>query len=153
MTQPADDRSTAAACLVREFSVDVEDRRVPAIFWAPAGAGSGAGIGRPCPLVLVGHGGTGHKTSQLVLDAMQALVPAHGIAVAAIDGPVHGARRKVFSEGPAVREEFRALWATGKSVDPMIADWKAVIDRLCTFPEVNPEAIGWYGVSMGYRWK
>jgi dienelactone hydrolase len=123
--------------------IDVADRRVPAVVWTPAQCS-----GRR-PLVLVGHGGSGHKTSQLVLDAMLPLVRQHGFVVAAIDGPVHGERRASFDAGEQVRREFRSLWAEGGSVEPMIADWCATLNRLCSMPEVDPAAIGWYGVSMG----
>jgi dienelactone hydrolase len=125
------------------FRVRVAGRSVPAVGWMPEGCSG------PRPLVLVGHGGSGHKTSQLVLDAAMPLVEDHGFVVAAIDGPVHGERRASFDAGPAVRDEFRALWAAGESVDPMIADWRATLDHLCALPQVDPAAIGWYGISMG----
>jgi dienelactone hydrolase len=127
----------------REFSVHVDGRTVPVIVWTPTNA-----RGRR-PLVLVGHGGSGHKTSQLVLDIMRPLVTQHGLVVAAIDGPVHGARRKVFDAGATVRQEFRDLWARGGSIAPMVADWRATIDALGELPEVDADAIGWYGISMG----
>lgn len=127
----------------RRLWIDIEGRRVPAVVWTPAHARG------PRPLVLVGHGGSGHKSSQLVLDAAMPLVCQHGFVVAAIDGPVHGERRAVADAGPAVRDEFRALWAAGGSVEPMVADWRATLDRLCALPEVDPGAIGWYGISMG----
>jgi dienelactone hydrolase len=123
--------------------IDVDDRRVPAVVWTPAQQTG------PRPLVLVGHGGSGHKTSQLVLDAVAPLVRQHGFVVAAIDGPVHGDRRASFDAGEKVREEFRSVWAQGGSVDPMVADWRATLDRLCQMPQVDAGAIGWYGISMG----
>lgn len=127
----------------QRFRVQVGRRSVPAVAWTPAGC-----AGRR-PLVLVGHGGSGHKTSQLVLDAALPLVREHGIVVAAIDGPVHGERRANFDAGSAVRDEFRALWAAGRSVEPMIEDWRATLDQLCDLPQVDSAAIGWYGISMG----
>ncbi|MEY3873008.1 MAG: hypothetical protein RLZZ296_2003 [Pseudomonadota bacterium] len=42
------------------------------------------------------NGGISHKTSQLVIDVAEPLLRHHGFVVAAIDGPVHGARRAVF---------------------------------------------------------
>jgi dienelactone hydrolase len=126
-----------------DFTLEIEGRKVPGIVWSPA-----AITGRR-PLVLVGHGGSGHKASNLVLNIMRPLVQRHGFVVAAIDGPVHGARRKVFDDGVAVRKEFRELWAKGGSIDPMIADWRATIDALCRRPDVDQQAIGWYGISMG----
>ncbi len=127
----------------REFTLTVAGRKVPVAFWTPAEGG-----GRK-PLVLVGHGGSGHKKSSLVQDIALPLVRKHGYAVAAIDGPVHGARRAAFAEGLPVRDEFLALWTAGGSVDPMIADWRAALDALCGLPEVDASAIGWKGISMG----
>jgi dienelactone hydrolase len=127
----------------RRLQVDVAGRRVPAIAWTPAHRTG------PRPLVLIGHGGSGHKTSQLVLDAAVPLVRDHGFVVAAIDGPVHGDRRAVFDAGEKVRGEFRELWAKGGSVEPMVEDWRATLDQLVALPQVDAGAIGWYGISMG----
>jgi cephalosporin-C deacetylase-like acetyl esterase len=126
----------------RDFFASVNSRQVPASIWLPKDTNT------PRPVVLVGHGGSGHKRSQLVLDMVQALIP-HQIGVVAIDGPVHGSRRSVFVDGPVVRQEFRDLWATGLSVDPMIEDWQSCIDYICQLPQINPQQIGWYGISMG----
>jgi cephalosporin-C deacetylase-like acetyl esterase len=125
-----------------DFFTQVGDRQVPASIWWPKASNT------PSPVILVGHGGSGHKRSQLVLDLVQALIP-HQMAVVAIDGPVHGARRATFSDGPVVRQEFRDLWATGQSVDPMIADWQSCIDHICQMPHINAQQIAWYGISMG----
>jgi dienelactone hydrolase len=133
----------ANGVVARDFTLEVEGRKVPGIVWSPTP------LAGKRPLVLVGHGGSGHKESNLVLNIMRPLVQRRGFIVAAIDGPVHGARRKVFDDGVAVRAEFRALWATGHSIDPMIADWRATIDELCRLPEVDGQAIGWLGISMG----
>jgi pimeloyl-ACP methyl ester carboxylesterase len=127
----------------REFTATVEGRKVPVALWTPQDPKG------KCPLLLAGHGGSGHKTSQLILDFALPLAKSRNCAVAAIDGPVHGARRAVFADGLPVRDEFLALWRAGGSVDPMVADWRATIDALCTLPEVDADAIGWYGVSMG----
>jgi len=99
---------TANGVTCREFTVTVEGRKVPVALWTPE---------KPAgkkPLVLVGHGGSGHKKSQLVLD-MLPLVTQHGYSVAAIDGPVHGARRA--SPPPcwacgACRTRTAGAWAT-----------------------------------------
>ncbi|MDO9279502.1 MAG: dienelactone hydrolase family protein [Polaromonas sp.] len=134
---------TGTPIRVREFTLQVAGQPVPTRVWS---SNMGAS---PAPLVLVGHGGSGHKASQLVIDIAEPLVKNHGFVVAAIDGPVHGARRAIFDDGVAVRQEFRDLWATGKSIDGMVNDWQAVIDFLGRLPEVNAEAVGWYGISMG----
>jgi dienelactone hydrolase len=128
---------------LHELAIEVDGRQVPVAIWKPFDAPGQR------PLVLVGHGGSGHKTSQLVLDIAGRLVAEHGFIVAAIDGPVHGSRRALFEHGPKVLDEFRELWARGDSVDAMVDDWRATLDALCAMPEVDPSAIGWYGISMG----
>ncbi len=125
------------------FTLAVQGRKVPAVLWTPLGATG------PRPLVLVGHGGSGHKLSDLVLDVAQPLLEQHRIAVAAIDGPVHGERRAVFDSGIGVRQDFRDLWSSGESVDPMIADWRAVLDHILEHPGIDAKSIAWYGISMG----
>lgn len=140
----ADLNQTAPA--EREFRLSVEGRTVPVALWSPPIVPGAPDLRRP--LVLVGHGGTGHKRSALVLDAVERFLP-HGVHVAAIDGPVHGSRRAVFDEGELVRAEFRDHWARGGSIDPMIADWRAAIDELCGLPAIDSNAVGWYGISMG----
>jgi dienelactone hydrolase len=120
----------------------VRDRQVPLAWWMPAHTAV------PCPLVLVGHGGSGHKTSALVQDIVRRMLPA-GVAVAAIDGPVHGERRQVFADGPLVRDEFRELWSRGGAVDAMVEDWGAALSHLCQFTAIDQERIAWYGISMG----
>ena len=142
---------TAEGVRCREFTLAVAGRRVPGALWSvdPGRSGGAEPGARGRPLVLVGHGGSGHKKSQLVLDIALPLVRKHGFVVAAIDGPVHGARRAAFADGLPVRDEFLALWRAGGSVEPMVADWRAVIDALAVQPEVDAGAIGWNGVSMG----
>ncbi len=142
-TELIDVPDAAPGLRIREFRLQVEGRTVPVRLWTPPGATG------PMPLVLVGHGGSGHKDSQLVRDIAWPLVRTHGFAVAAIDGPVHGARRAAFSDGPDVRQEFRDLWATGTSIPGMVADWRAAMDVLCALPEIDASAVGWYGISMG----
>lgn len=126
----------------RTFTCAVDGRNVPVAVWLPMSR-------QPAPLVLVGHGGSGHKRSDLVLDVVEPLTRRHGIAVAAIDGPVHGDRRSAPASPAAVRDEFRALWEAGGSVEPMVADWRGVLDALCAFREIEASAVGYYGLSMG----
>ena len=124
-------------------------REVPVALWWPAGE-TGASRG----LVLVGHGGSQHKRAPAVIDVAETYARHHGFAVAAIDGPVHGARRTDWGAptkpaGATVISDFRALWRSDPQIEEMIEDWRAaltVIERTlgCT---ANP--IGWHGLSMG----
>jgi dienelactone hydrolase len=132
--------------LERRFDVRRDGRLVPGILWTPAAGG------RPSPLVLLGHGGSGSKREGYVVKMGRHLAAAHGVAAAAIDGPVHGDRRPD-PDAPQdlVVVQFAQLWANdGEAMtDAMVADWQAVLDRLLTLDGVRPDACGWWGLSMG----
>jgi dienelactone hydrolase len=131
--------------LKRRFEVQAAGRRVPGVVWTRAEGTSGKR-----PLVLVGHGGSQHKEADAVLDVVGPLVGEHDYAVAAIDGPVHGERRADGgSDGSRVIQDFRALWNEKPGIEDMVADWRATLDALVTLPEVDADAVGWYGISMG----
>jgi dienelactone hydrolase len=129
--------------VTREFFVKCEQRVVPAVLWTPEGPAV------PRPVVLMGHGGSQHKTAPGMIDLAGRFVRNHGFAAAAIDGPIQGARRKDGLSGLEVQTEFRAMWEKDHRIDAMVADWRATIDALTGVPDVNPNAIGWYGISMG----
>jgi len=126
-----------------EWMIRTSSKTIPAVMWVPFGGD------RPYPLAMVCHGGSGHKTSDLVLDVVNALVEPFKIAVLAIDGPLHGARRTDFKEGLAVRDEFKDLWSRGGDIDAMVEDWRAALDDVCSRPEINSARVAWYGISMG----
>ena len=131
----------------QEFELQVEGRAVPGVLFLPDQA-----RGR-VPLVLAQHGGSSHKLGQEILDWAGVFVEKHGMALASIDGPVHGDRRAGGAAG-ATREDTRAdffkLWeSSGSGIDAMNADWRAMIDRLCADERIDAGRIGWVGVSMG----
>lgn len=117
---------------------------VPLALWSPADAA-------PSGLVLVGHGGSGHKKEDYIVALARRLVRASGVAVAAIDGPVHGERRVGGAVEPTiVLMEFAQAWAADPSLtDRMVQDWKATLDALQTDPELASVPVGYWGVSMG----
>lgn len=119
--------------IVRRGGPPGGDVRVPGVLWTPAAAGG------PVPLVLLGHGGAGHKRDDSRLDYAHQYVAA-GFAAAAIDGPFHGDRAPA---GTGDRAYDEAL------VDSMVADWRATLDALTALDEVDGERVGYGGVSMG----
>jgi dienelactone hydrolase len=129
---------------LRRFTLERAGRRIPGVAWSrPGDAG-------PRPLVLVGHGGSQNKESSAVTDVAYPLVRERGWVVAAIDGPVHGERRADGErEGAKVIGDFRARWNERPSIDEMVDDWRAAIDFLTQQPEVDAQAVGWFGISMG----
>ncbi len=115
----------------RVFTAAPGVRDVPAVLWTPAASDG------PLPLVLIGHGGAGHKLDDSRLDLARRYVEA-GIGAAAIDGPWHGERAGARPEG----------WGDAEA-DAMLLDWLAALDELVALPEVDAGRIGYGGVSMG----
>jgi dienelactone hydrolase len=133
---------------VRERRLDIirDGQRIPALLWTPAHNAE------PTSLVLLGHGGSGSKREDYVVAMARRLVGAHGLAAAAIDGPVHGDRRSGPSGPPSlILAEFAQLWANegDTMTDSMVADWRSVLEALQSLPEVGVGPVGWWGVSMG----
>ncbi|MSQ30556.1 MAG: alpha/beta hydrolase [Dehalococcoidia bacterium] len=128
----------------RRFDADHGAGSVTGVLWTRAGA-----TGRT-PLVLVGHGGGSNKLGPNVIEARDAYA-AHGVAVAAIDGPLHGDRGPVTD---STQPEYAAMWkrpsfGDGAIVDGMVADWRASLDGLLATGEFLDGAVGYHGLSMG----
>lgn len=122
---------------VRQRSFTVEHGRgpVPGVLW------TADRVGEPAPLVLIGHGGAGHKSDESRVGLGKAYVLDHGCAATAIDGPWHGDRSL-----PAGTEHPRT---TRETVDGMVADWRSTLDALCALAEIDDSRVGYGGVSMG----
>jgi dienelactone hydrolase len=134
----------------RRFDLDRGGRIVPGLLWTPVGAAG------PRPLVLLGHGGSGHKRQDYVLSLARRLVRHHGFAAASIDGPVHGDRRAYIRPASAssgvnaVFLDFAGMWSNDEAMtDEMVADYRAALDLLQLVEEVGEAPVGWWGVSMG----
>jgi dienelactone hydrolase len=100
------------------------------------------------PLVLLGHGGSGHKREQYIASLGRRLVRHLGFAAAAIDGPDHGDRR---ADGGLDRDRVWAERQERRSgpdrTDAMVADWKASLDWLQE--QLPVSGVGYWGLSMG----
>ncbi len=101
------------------------------------------------PLLLMGHGGSQHKTAPAMQQLAEQFVKEHGFVVAAIDGPIHGERRETVSMGLERQREFLQMWEQDNRIPSMRRDWQSVLDALADRRDVDREAIGWYGISMG----
>jgi dienelactone hydrolase len=132
-----------------DFRLDVDDRAVPGVLWTPD-----ASVG-PWPTVLYGHGGTGHKHDAHTRTGVARLL-SRGVAVAVIDGPMHG-ERAPRDAGRDPHEFFVAYRAfiADRGADAvaasMVADWRATIDHLVERGHIDPRRLGYWGVSMGSR--
>jgi dienelactone hydrolase len=138
-----DDRSSGQ---LRERRFDVERRAgpIPGLLWTPVQPGL------KTPLVLLGHGASGHKGTDYVTDLAKAFV-GRGLAAAAIDGPVHGDRRLDGGRNnQLVFLEFCQAWSSNPAMtDDMVDDWTAVLNSLLALDEFQTSRVGWWGVSMG----
>jgi dienelactone hydrolase len=132
--------------------VEREGRRVPAVLWEPDPSGPGDERGQESvPLVCVGHGGSGHKRQDFVVDLAHSFVRRHGCRVLAVDGPVHGERRATGDAPPQmVLLQFAQRWQQDPAMtDEMVADWRAAIDAVQALDDVGPGPVGWWGLSLG----
>jgi dienelactone hydrolase len=145
------DETSADGMTMRLFTLG----DVPGAVWAPADATG------PRPLVLLGHGGGGHKTDASVTGRARRLVLGRGWAVAAIDA--HGfAGRPVPAEYEPLNTEIEELRAAGKPIGEAVArraavaakyvvpEWRAAIDALAGLDWIGADGpVGYWGVSLG----
>jgi alpha-beta hydrolase superfamily lysophospholipase len=126
----------------RGFTLDVDGRTVPGVYWTPA-------EGESNRLVLLGHGGTTHKKVEYI-EQIAMLLVGKGISAMAIDGPGHG-ERAVTQMAPedmaADPEAFPRMWHEGGGTNGVIADWAAALDFIEAEEGARPT--GWWGLSMG----
>jgi dienelactone hydrolase len=129
----------------RRFDIVRAGRTIPSMLWTPAeGRGS-------LPLVLVGHGAAQTKSEPYVVALARTLVRHHAIAAVAIDGPVHGDRRRSgHGDGALVMLEFGQRWADDPTLtEDMVEDWRAVLGAVQALDEVGSGPVGYWGLSMG----
>src|SRR5262247_3729558 len=124
----------------RGFTVERKGQIIPGVVWHPA-TSSG-----PRPLVLMGHGGSGHKRNERMVMLGRLFAGDYGWYAAAIDGPVHGERGPVTD---ATDLAYRQMWQRPEIVQDMIDDWKAILDALSALEQVDNTRVGYWGVSMG----
>jgi hypothetical protein len=128
---------------------------IPGVVWAPTEAAG------PRPLVLLGHGGGGHKTAPPMIGRARRYVTGNGFAVAAIDAPGWGGR-PVPVEYEPFNAEIEELTAAGKplgeafarrgvvAAELAIPEWKAAIDALTGLDWIGAGGpVGYWGVSLG----
>ncbi len=124
----------------RRFEVMRGSEAIPGILWTPAA------VDRAVPLVLMGHGGSGHKRTDRMLELGVRFARDRGFAAAAIDGPGHGDRGGLTATtDPA----YRAIWQRPNNVPDMVADWQATLDALGELDGIDRARVGYWGMSMG----
>lgn len=134
------DTTTSTGTVERQFEVERKGQVIPGIYWHPSE------LSGPQPLVLMGHGGSGHKRNERMVMLGQMFASDYGWCAAAIDGPVHGDRGPVTdANDPA----YRDMWQRQGTMQSMIEDWQATLDALSELREIDGTRVGYWGVSMG----
>ncbi|WP_276144271.1 alpha/beta hydrolase [Rhodococcus sp. T2V] len=114
---------------------------IRASLWTPSDAA-------PAGLVLIGHGGYGHRADERTRELACGFAHRHRMASLSIDGPVHGDRRLDGGRDPdAVKPDWQKWWHSDPRIDDMVENWRAALAHARgLLPEVP---IGYFGLSMG----
>lgn len=104
--------------------------------------------GLPPPVVLLGHGGSGHKGNGRNVRLARWFAESAGIASLAIDGPFHG-DRAVVGDGPDDDQQLVLQEGARQVQDRMLHDWVEVLDQTDGSGWVDTEQVAVFGMSMG----
>lgn len=126
------------------FAVRRDGRKVPAVAWLPAGRERSS-------VVLLGHGGSGHKAIDRHRRFGFQLAARAGVASIAIDGPFHG-DRAVPGDGPRDYQQRVVDEGPVAVHKGMTGDWLAVVDAVADGWSIDRESVGYLGMSMGARY-
>ena len=126
------------------FNLERESETIPGILWSPTKQD------HPVPLVLMGHGGSGHKRDDRQVSLGRRFAGTFQMAAVSIDGPFHGERLSTSLE-PGQYLEMMAMVGIDKVTDGMINDWSATLDTLSQLDIINTDRIAYIGLSMGTR--
>lgn len=128
----------------RRFILERAGHDIPGVLWTPLEPEG------ELPLVLLGHGASGSKYQDYIASLGRGLAREHGLAAAAIDGPVHGDRRSAGDrDGQRSFLDFATAWSSDTAMtDEMVADWQATLDELVSLEGLGGP-VGYWGLSMG----
>ena len=127
----------------RSFRLHRNEGVVPGVLWWSGTAGRR-------PVVLLGHGGSGHKRSARLVRMGRRLAAA-GLAAVAIDGPRHGDR----VPGPLPSEVYQQQIAD-EGIEHVTArmtrDWLRTVAALAGEGIADETNVSVFGLSMGARY-
>lgn len=135
--------SARAGVMERSFRLHRDEGTVPGVSWSPTAAGRG-------PVVLLGHGGSGHKRSARMVRMGRWLASA-GLTAVAIDGPQHGDR----IAGPLSDEVYQQR-IVDEGIERVTArmtrDWLGTVAALADEGIADETGVSVFGQSMGARY-
>ena len=126
----------------REFVIKGGNGPVPGIVWTPEE------IEKPLPLVLFGHGGSGHKRVSRALMLGRRFAGVSQFALVSIDGPAHGDRK---GPGQAELQDLYAERGIDNVIDGMVDDWTATLACFSEMDFIDANQAAYVGFSMGCR--
>ena len=128
----------------RQFVIKNDKKPVPGVMWTPDV------MVEPIPLVLFGHGGSGHKRNDRSLMLGRRFAAVSQFAMVAIDGPAHGDRADTQSgTDPA---EVLADIGPDAAINGMVEDWCDTLDQVTAMDFINADQVAYVGFSMGTRY-
>jgi len=126
------------------FVLHHDGRDVPGALWRPDGCAT-------APVVLLGHGGGGHKRSERHVRLATWFAASAGIASLAIDGPFHG-DRAVDGHGPLDYHTRVARKGAAYVHGRMRDDWLDTLAAVDRSGWVDGQNVAFLGMSMGTRY-
>lgn len=137
-----DGQSAGDGTAERSFRLRREEGDVPGVVWSPRIPGG--------PLVLLGHGGSGHKRSDRMVRMGRWLASA-GVTAVAIDGPQHGDR----VSAPLSNDDYQQR-IVDEGIERVTArmtrDWVETVAALKAEGIVDDADVSVFGQSMGARY-
>lgn len=127
-----------------QFRLENDNRTIPGILWVPMQ------YEQPLPLVLMGHGGSGHKRAERQVLLGRRFAGTSQIAAVSIDGPFHGDRVTTHLEARGHAELMTGA-SVNKVIDDMIDDWRTTLEVISQLDFINSNCTAYLGLSMGTR--
>jgi pimeloyl-ACP methyl ester carboxylesterase len=133
-----------AGVVERSFRLVRDAAVTPGVLWLPP-----SHVCAP-RLVLLGHGGSGHKASERNVSLALWFATHAGLAALAIDGPYHGDRVPTAMAAPEYQARIAAE-GINLVLDRMADEWRATIDALGASGIADSDNVAYLGMSMGAR--